>query len=125
MNYRLLRTFLLALLLIAAFAAVGSYTYNLGVAHGIAESGRLVGPNGAPVVAFWPRPWGFGFFPFFPLFFLFLFFFVVRGLLWRGRRHGGWRYRHEGVPPMFEEWHRRAHATTPDPGSRTTDPGMG
>jgi len=115
----------IGILLIVAAAAIGIGAYNAGVAQGLAESGRMIAapPAGTPFVYVWPRPWGFGFFPFFPLFFLFLFFFVVRGLLWRGRRHGGWRYRHEGVPPMFEEWHRRAHATGPDPGSRTTDPG--
>src|SRR4029079_15199919 len=101
MNYRLIRTLLLTLFLMACFAAVGSYTYNLGIAHGIAESGRLVAPNGAPIVAFWPRPWGFGFFPFFPLLFFILFWiFVARTLFWRGswhRRYGG-RCAARGVP---------------------------
>ena len=118
MNYRLLRTLVLTLLLIASFAAVGSYTYNLGIAHGIAESGRLAGPNGAPLVAVWPRPWGFGFgfFPFFPVVFFILFWiFVARTLFWRGywhRRYGG-RCASGGVPPAFEEWHRRLHEQQP------------
>jgi len=118
MNYRLLRTLILALLLIASLAAVGSYTYNLGVAHGIAESGRFVGPNGAPIVAFWPRPWGFGFgfFPLFPLLFFILFWiFAARALFWRGRWHRGYsgRCASVGVPPAFEEWHRRLHERQP------------
>ena len=111
-NRHLLRALVFGVLLLGGAAVLGVGAYNAGVAQGIAESGRLVGappPVGTPVYV-WPRPWGFGFFPFFPLLFLFLFFFVVRGMLWRGRRHGGWRYRYEGVPPMFEEWHRRAHA---------------
>jgi hypothetical protein len=63
-----------------------------------------------PVVAVWPRPWGFGFgfFPFFPLFFILFWAFVLRGMFWRG----GWRGRgcgYDGVPPAFDEWHRRAH----------------
>ena len=34
---------------------------------------------------------------------------VVRGLFWRGAWGGrGCGYR--GVPPAFDEWHRRAHA---------------
>ena len=117
MNYRLVRTLVVATLLIGALAAVGSYTYQLGVAHGIAESGRLVAPNGAPVVVFGPRPWGFGFgfFPFFPLlFFALLWIFAARALFWRGRWHrygGDWRSR--GVPPMLEEWHRRMHEQQP------------
>ena len=62
---------LLGTALVGALAVVGFYTYNLGLAHGIAESGQLVAApgSGVPVVV-WPRPWGFGFgfFPFFPLF---------------------------------------------------------
>jgi hypothetical protein len=95
---------LTALLMVAALAFVGVYTYNLGVAHGLATSGQAAG-------AVWPRPWGFGFgfFPFFPFLFILFFLFAGRGLCWRG----GWRrrmYDEGGVPPMFEEWHRRAHA---------------
>jgi len=130
-NRQLVRALVIGVLFLAGAAAIGIGAYNAGVAQGLAESGRLIAapPAGAPYVYVWHRPWGFGFFPFFPLLFLFLFFFVVRGLLWRGRWHGGWHYRHDGVPPAFEEWHRRAHARTPDPGpsdpgSRTPDPGM-
>ena len=116
MNYRVVRTLVVALLLIAAVTAVASYTYHLGLAQGIVESGRLVGSNGAPVVAFWPRPWGFGFgfFPFFPLLFLLFWIFAARALFWRGRWHrygDGWGSR--GVPPMLEEWHRRMHEQQP------------
>jgi hypothetical protein len=132
-NRHLLRALVFGVLLLGGAVALGITAYNAGVAHGIAESGRMIAapPAGPPFVYVWLRPWGFGFFPFFPLLFLFLFFFVVRGMWWRGPRHGGWRYRYEGVPPMFEEWHRRAHAgrsdpgpRTPDAGPRTTDPGM-
>jgi hypothetical protein len=115
----------LALLLtIAMVAVVGVSTYNLGVAHGIAESGRLVAApgGGATAVPIWPRPWGygFGFFPFFPFLFILFWFFLLRGIFWRG----GWNrrrwdyYRDGGVPPAFDEWHRRAHAqpgTPPTP----------
>jgi hypothetical protein len=97
---------------LAAVAAVGVYTYNLGLAHGIAESGRAIAVpgGGVPVVAVWPRPWGFGFgfFPFFPLFFILFWVVVLRGMFWRR----GWRgrgYGYDGVPPAFDEWHRRAH----------------
>ena len=114
MNYRLIRALAVAILLFAVFGAVGSYYYHLGVTYGIAESGRLAVPNSTPVVAFWPRPWGFGFgfFPIFPLlFFLFFWVLVARALFWRGRWYraygGGCGAR--GVPPMFEEWHRRMH----------------
>jgi hypothetical protein len=38
------------------------------------------------------------------------FFIIVRILSWRARWREGWSFRHDGVPPAFEEWHRRAHA---------------
>ena len=43
---------LLGIALVGALAAVGVYTYNLGLAHGIAQSGQLVAApgSGAPVV---------------------------------------------------------------------------
>ena len=107
---------LIGLLIVAMLAAVGLYAYNIGVAHGIAESGRLVtAPSGAtpPVYVWGPRPWGYGF-GFFPLLFIFFWAFVLRGIFW-GRRayHRGYGYRYGacgGVPPAFDEWHRRAHA---------------
>ena len=107
---------LIGAVMIAALATVGIYAYNLGVAHGVAESTRAIAASGgaeagAPAVVVWPRPWGvgFGFFPFFPLFFILFWVFAARGLFWRGARRG-WPYRHDGVPPAFDEWHRRAHA---------------
>ena len=102
----------IVLLAIATMVGVGYYAYNAGVAHTIVESGRAAA-GGAPPVAVWPRwGFGFGFFPFFPVFFFILVWVVLlRGLLWRGRRWGGgcgYGYG-SGVPPQFEEWHRRAH----------------
>ena len=101
---------LIGLLVLALLVAAGAYVYNLGFAQGVAESGRFVQAPGAgvPVVAFWPRPWGFGFFPFFPLLFILFWFLVLRGLFWRG----GWAGRcgSRSIPRRFDEWHRRAHA---------------
>jgi hypothetical protein len=64
----------------------------------------------------------FGFFPFGAIcgsiFFLFLFFGIMRMIFFRGMWHGSWeghkhgpwgRHWENGVPPMFEEWHKRAH----------------
>ena len=97
-------------------AAVGIGAYNAGMAHGIAESGRAVAavPPGTPYIYMWPRPWGFGFFPIFPLFFVLFLFFALRRLAWGGPWRSRWAYRHDGVPPVFEEWHRRAHGGKPD-----------
>jgi hypothetical protein len=143
MNGRLFRALAVAALVLIGAAAIAIGAYNAGMANGIAESGRMIAAApaaGTPYVYVWPRPWGFGYFPFFPVLFLLFFFFAVRGLLWRSAfalrasarhgfgetsspPHGSGGCRYDGVPPMFEEWHRRAHAGRPDPGSRTPDPG--
>lgn len=126
MDKRVLRTLAVAALVLLGAVAIGIGAYNAGMAQGIAESGRMIAPpqGGTPYIYVWPRPWGFGFFPFFPILFLVFSFFVVRGLLWRGRWHGGWPYRYEGVPPAFEEWHRRAHAAS-STGATSTRGGSG
>jgi len=119
---------LLGVLLITATVGTGIYGYNLGVAHGIAQSAALAergaaAPGVAPLV-FYPRPWGFGFgfFPFAPLFFIVFWILIIRGLFWRGPRWGrGYGYGYAcgpgGVPPAFDEWHRRAHAGDARPGA--------
>jgi hypothetical protein len=103
-------------LALVTLVAVGAYTYGLGVARGLMETGRAVESTGAgvPIVHLW-HPWGFGFFPFFPLVFILFWVFVLRGLFWRGP----WRRRYwhdDGMRAAFEEWHRRAHAS-PERGS--------
>ena len=100
----------IGLLLIGTLAGGGYWAYNAGLAQGLANAHAAAG--GAPVVV-WPRwGFGFGFFPFFPIFFFILLWVVLlRGLFWRGRGWGracGYGY-DRGVPPQFEEWHRRAH----------------
>jgi hypothetical protein len=96
-------------LLAAVFATgVGLVAYNAGLAQGLAAAPAA----GAPPPYGW-HPYGwyhpFFFFPFLPLLFLFGFFVLARLLFWGGYRgrwhHGGCG----GVPPAFDEWHRRAH----------------
>jgi hypothetical protein len=122
------RRWVVILLVVIMASAVGFLAYNAGVQHGVAISGAMAVERGAappanpypypyPYAYGW-HPWGFGFgfFPFgflFPLFFFAFWFFVIRALVWGGgwRRHYG---RHGGgdrrdLPPMFDEWHRRAH----------------
>jgi hypothetical protein len=111
-----------ALFALALLALAGVYLYDLGVARGLAEGG------GAAPVLLWRRPWGFGFFPLFP--FLILLWIALRGFFWRGPWSGrGWygprwygRGRsdpRDGVPPAFEEWHRRAHDQQQPPAAGT------
>ena len=126
MNGRIVLRVLFALVLIVAAVGAGVYVYNLGVAQGLADSGKLVAPvpGGVPYpyyggpFLFRPLGFGFGFLGcVFPLLFLLLFFGMLRGIVWRGRwalggHHGHWD---KGAPPMFEEWHRKMHE------SQTTD----
>jgi len=109
-------TLLFAVLLVTAAIGAGMYGYNVGIAQGIAQSAAAAQTGGQPApVMFYPRPWGFGFgfFPFAPLLFIVFWILIFRGLFWRGRwgRGYGYGYRcgYGGVPPAFDEWHRRAH----------------
>ena len=117
---RIILRVLLALVLIIGAVSLGGYVYNLGVAQGVAQSVRLSdlppGAAVAPYPYYYGGPFGFyrpfGFFG--PLLFFFLIFLLFRGLWWGGRwgRGPGWRHDswERGVPPAFEEWHRRAHS---------------
>jgi hypothetical protein len=109
------------LLLIASLGVTGSYAYNLGLARGVAQSAALAAAQGSGTplpIWYGYGPWhgGFGFFPFAPLFFILFWLILLRGLFWRGRGWGGrGNDYHGGVPPMFDEWHRRAHAREGQP----------
>lgn len=136
MNRRVVSGILITLLVVGALAAVGLYAYSWGVAQGAMQNTQIVVPEGgavtAPVYPWAGGPfyhygpgygrWGMGFGPLgclFPLLGFLLFFALLRGLFWGwGRR--GWGGHHRGgwgnggnPPPMFEEWHRRAHGETP------------
>jgi hypothetical protein len=105
-------------MLAVLFAAVVGYgAYNLGVSHGLAVNPILTtaaapAPGAAPIFVYpygWHRPWGGGlFFPFLAV----AFWLVVARAFFRG---GPWRHRGcrgagpEDLPPIFDQWHRRAH----------------
>ena len=116
MNHAPWRAVVFAVVALGVLAAVGIGAYNAGMAHGFADAALATAGSaaqtapGTPVYA-WHRHWGPGFFPVFPLFFgLFFFLVLVRILTGGGHWHrGGWARRYDGVPPMFDEWHRRAH----------------
>ncbi len=119
-----------ALVLIAVIAAIGYFAFQAGVAKGSPIT--IEAPSGQTAPMPYPyygwgmpfhRPFGFGFGFFGFLFVIFLFFIalrVLRVLFWgprwghpMGHHHGGhgpWgRSWENGAPPIFEEWHKRAH----------------
>ena len=127
MNGRIAVRVLLAVILIVVVAGLGFYAYNIGLGQGLAESGKIVAPDGAgPSAGAAPYAYGpwfrgpffdFGIFScFVPILFLFLFYGLLRAIFGHGPR--GWG-RHYGpwnreVPPAFEEWHRKAHEPQSD-----------
>ena len=131
MNRKIIFGGLLVQILAVSAVGLGAYAYNAGIAQGLAQSGKLVAPSDGALPylvhpgAFYFGPPGFGFGCFgllVPLAFLFLFFSVMRGFMGHG-----WGHRHawrsEGpwskdVPPVFEEWHKRAHGQSPEEGAQ-------
>ncbi|MBI5652572.1 MAG: hypothetical protein HZC40_19320 [Chloroflexi bacterium] len=127
MNGKFLLGALLVIVLIAGAAGVGAYAFRMGVAQGLAESGKLTAPptGVAPYPYFAPFHYravghGFGLLSCLaPLLFVFLVFGLMRAMIWRG--HWGWKHHgphahgEKGVPPMFEEWHRKMHETQNKP----------
>ena len=114
-----IRGLLVAILLLAIVGGAAYFGYNAGIMQGLVEGRSGVTPpvQIAPYPYYGMHPFGFGFgalgciFPF--LFFL-LIFGVLRGFLGRGHWGHGMHHGHgdaegRGVPPKFEEWHKRAH----------------
>ena len=130
MNGKIGLRILAALVLIGAVAAIAFFAFQAGVAQGSPIT--LQAPGGESVPAPYPyygyamhhyRPWGFGFGCLGPLLAFFLLFAAIRllfgGPRWGWRHHGGhgpWRHgwQEGGIPPMFDEWHKRAHGEQPE-----------
>ena len=123
---------------ILLLVGVGVLAYNAGVSQGLAESGRVVDPDGYRGPYIDGPGFGFGFFGLlFPILFILLLFALAKaafGRPWGGHgpyydRPGPWMGGPGGwqgaPPPMFEEWHRRAHGEAPPEGSATDPPGTG
>jgi hypothetical protein len=122
-----------ASVLIAVIAAIGFFAFRAGVAQGSPIT--IEAPSGETAPMPYPyhgwgmpfhRPFGFGFGFFGFLFLIFLFFVALRALrvLFWGPRwgwghhhsgHGPWGRWENGAPPIFEEWHKRAHGETGQP----------
>jgi len=130
--------FVLLLILVGAVIGIGALAFNAGVTQGIAVGAQASAGDSAqlPYPTYllpYGRPWiglgGFGCFGvLMVLFLLFLIFGAVRAMFWRGpwgghpMHHamwgappgGGTGERARSVPPVFDEWHRRAHASSND-----------
>jgi len=112
-----------ALVLIAAVAGIAFFAFQAGVAQGSPIT--IEAPSGESVPAPYPyygygmpfhRPhfgFGYGLGCLGPLLAFFLLFVAFRFLFWGprwGHHKGHWgRHWEGGAPPMFEEWHKRAH----------------
>ena len=117
------------LVLIAAVAGIAFFAFNAGVASHLQlpANGNGQAPYPYYGYGFWHPFFGFGCFgPLIALFLLFLalraFSFVFWGPRWghMGHMHHGWRRGWDeegGVPPMFKEWHDRAHGQPANTGS--------
>jgi hypothetical protein len=116
------------LVLLAAIAGVGFLAFNAGVTSQVQTQASGSGQVPYPFhgYGFWhPFPF-FGFGCLGPLLGLLLVFLALRafGALFWGPRWGHWGHMHRGwrhgggdddVPPMFREWHDRAHGATSEP----------
>lgn len=134
MNGKIWLRILSGLVLVAAIAGIAFFAFQAGVAQGSPVT--IQAPSGeAAQMPYYGMPFGYRGFhpmPFFgfgcfgiliPLFLLFLamraFRFAFWGPRWGHHMHGGhgpWgrgRWGEGNVPPMFDEWHKRAHGETP------------
>lgn len=123
-----MRALLAAILILVLGGAIAVGAYEAGLAQ---SAQQIVVPaaGGAPVVAYYGHPygWGWGFFPFgflFPIFGLFLFFALMRALVGGGRGwgHRGWYDGQSGVPSRFDDWHKRSHGETTTTSDRPAPP---
>ena len=131
MNGKIVFRIVSALVLVAAIAGIAFVAYNAGLANGSPIT--LNAPEGQTYPApYYHHGHGFGMpVPFFGfgcfgiLITLFLFGMAMKAfrMMAFGRHfghmhahgHGPWRHGwgEKGVPPMFEEWHKRAHSEAP------------
>ena len=131
MNGKIALRIVSGLVLVAAIAGIAFFAFQAGVSQGSPITIQAPDGQTAPVpypYYGWGMPFhrplgfGYGFGCFGPLLVLFLFFLAMRafrfafwGPRWGWGHHsmhgrGPWsRHWENGVPPMFDEWHKRAH----------------
>jgi hypothetical protein len=121
-----------ALVFLATVTAIAFFAFQAGVAKGSPVTIQAPAGQTAPVMPYYgyglpfhhPMGFGFGlgcFGPLLAFFLIVLAFKSFRMMLWGPRwgrmghhgGHGPWsRHWENGVPPMFEEWHKKAHGET-------------
>lgn len=130
MNGKIVSKIVATLVLITAIAGIGVFAFKAGVAKGSpitieAPAGESAPAPYGPAYGGYGMHRGFGghhmpFFGFgcfgilFPLLLVFIALKAFRMLFWGHHMHGHGPWRHGwggegGVPPMFAEWHKRAH----------------
>lgn len=118
------------LILLAAIAGIAVFAFQAGVAQGSPVTIEVPEGQTAPYPTWFGYghgmpfhgPFGFGFGCFGLLIPLFLFFLAIKafrfmlwGPRWGHHMHGQWgRHWEGGAPPVFEEWHKRAHGEQPE-----------
>lgn len=127
MNGKIALRIVSGLVLLAVIAAIGFFAFQAGVAKGSPIT--IEAPSGESVPAPYPHfgygygmrphhPFGFGFGCLIPLVGVFLLVLALKSfrvMMWGPR--WGWGHRHwgeHGAPPMFEEWHKKAHGEATD-----------
>jgi len=122
MNRSIVIWILSGLVLVAALAGIAFLAFNAGAAYGAQSEFQLPAHDPEalvlPYYAYGLHPYGYHrigcFGLLIPLLLLFLVFGAFRRLTWGPRRTfmrpGAWGgCWNEDLPPMFNEWHRRAH----------------
>jgi len=119
MNGKIVVRIVAGLILLGVIGGIAFFAFQAGVAQG---SPVTVNGQSMPMPHFgygYGMPYhhsfgfGLGWFGFIlTLFLLFVAFKAFRVMMWGprwgfGQRHGHWA--EHGLPPMFEEWHKRAH----------------
>ena len=118
MNGKIVLRVVSGLVLLAVIGAIAFVAFQAGIAQG---SPVTIEGQSAPMpfygygygIPFHHFGWGFGCLgPIFAVFLLVLALKAFRVMMWGPRWGWGGRHAHwgeRGVPPMFEEWHKRAH----------------
>ncbi len=123
MNGKIALRIVSGLVLLAVIAAIGFFAFQAGVAKGSPIT--IEAPSGETMPMPYPHygygygmrghhPFGFGFGCLIPVFGVLLLVLALKSfrvMMWGPR--WGWRGRHgwgeHNVPPMFDEWHKKAH----------------